>query len=273
MVNYATIQHKIDRGIGHAAKKLGQNYNVYRCTNTSVGDFPNGWSLIQTNYNVFRRRVSETKLDVAQKSGWPLWFDMVFNSEPFLVGDVFLQVDAAYVPGVSYGAGATSVTFGTTELNGLCMVWHKPIDEPVGTRINTRGQIWRPAGGPTQLADGSLYWEETNDNDQPLTLTNGVYSFQEPNLGIGAVANWIPMGSTNLSRPYQRPSIDPPTPGTTHISWWGFYVPPLQGYTPAEGDAIILEDGSRYWITNPYAQSVDVVGSMLIGQRTTSATA
>jgi len=272
MVNYVTIQHKIDRGIGHAAKKLGQNYAAYRCTAESTGDFPGGWTLINPLYPIFRRRVMETKLDIGQKAGWPLWFDMVFNAEPFLVGDVFIQVDAPYVPGVSYGAGATSVSFGTTELNAIAMAWHKPIDEAVGTRINTRGQIWRPAGGPMQLPDGSLYWEETNDNDQPLTLTNGLYTFEDPSLGFSTVANWIPVGMSNLSRPYQRPSIDPPTPGVTHISWWGIYIPPLPGYTPSEGDAMILEDGSRYWIVNPYAQNVDVVGSMLLAQRTLSAT-
>jgi hypothetical protein len=45
------------------------------------------------------------------------------------------------------------------------------------------------------------------------------------------------------------------------------YLPPLPGYTAAEGDAIITEDDARYAVIAPYRQETGVVGHQLMVQR------
>ena len=262
MVNYARVQSKIDKGLGPAGRALGQPFNVYRITASSSGDFPNGWTLIQASYPLYRKRTTENKIDVGQKVSGILWFNALGDMSPFTLADIFYQTDASYAPGASYGAGATLLA-DTLEFVGFCFCWHRPVMEGLLARINMRGQIFRPNSDTMQLADGSTYWAQAHDDDLPLVLTNGQFAFGTP----GTVASYVPIGVGNLARPYQRPGIDPATPGVTPISWYYFYVPPLPGYKPTEGDAIILEDGSRYWITNPFSQESSVVGDLLVCER------
>jgi hypothetical protein len=140
--------------------------------------------------------------------------------------------------------------------------------EGVLARVNMRGQIFRPNQTPTPFADNSQYWAQAHDQDVPLVLQNGTFSFGAP----GAAASFVPVGVGSLARPYARPGILPETPGVAPISWYYIYLPPLPGYAPTEGDAVILEDGSRYLVTNPYNQQSSVVGSLLIAERLISQT-
>ena len=48
---------------------------------------------------------------------------------------------------------------------------------------------------------------------------------------------------------------------------WFFYLPPLPGYLPREGDAIIDMDGARYLVENPYEQLSGAVGNQMIVDR------
>src|SRR5271166_1374091 len=101
MVSSAQIQHHIDRGRGIAARKLGQPFLGYRITPTASGDFPGGWSPTPTaKFSLFRRRLSESKIETNIKAT-TIWYDLIGNMEPFLLGDVFLQNDPPYVAGKS----------------------------------------------------------------------------------------------------------------------------------------------------------------------------
>jgi hypothetical protein len=262
MVSGAFVQGKIDYGRGIAAQKLGQPYNAYRVGPTSSGDFPGGWQLLTAGTQIFRRRLNEVaKLDVGMKET-ALFLEIIADMGPYLLGDCFVQVDAPLVPGVSYGAGATSLP-GTPEFNGFTLAWHQPVMKNVGARLDRRVMIFRPATGPKVLADGSDYWASTHDNDSPLILANGQYSFGAPGSGEGSM---IPAGISSQHRQSDR-IFGPGVPGMPKPVKWFFYVPPLPGYLPAEGDAIIDENGARYVVVSPYEQEAGVVGNQLVCDR------
>jgi len=266
MSNYARIQGHIDKGKGRAAHHVGMPFLAYRLISTSAGDFPSGWSPVATPagtaFSLLRRRLSEGKLELGIKSV-ALFYDIVANMNPFLVGDVFVQNDAAFVPNISYGAGATQVPGTTIEFNGMCLAWHPPENKAVGARIDRRVKIYRPATSPattTTPAGGSTqYWKETLDNDRSLMLINGTYSFGVPGANN---ANFIPCGFTAAIRQHDW-VFQPGIPGMLKEAKWFAYLPPLPGYFPKEGDALVDEYGSRYLIAVPYEQKTGVAGYQL----------
>ena len=134
---------------------------------------------------------------------------------------------------------------------------------PIGVRIDRLVQIYRPASAPAALPDASLYWKSTHDNDLPLVLANGVYSFGAP----GGVGNFVPAGFSSIDRPSTSPMMKPVFPGVTPIMRYMAYLPILAGYSPKEGDAIIAQDGSRYLVVHPYTQNTAVSGSQLLLER------
>lgn len=262
MVNYARIQHHIDKGLGIAARKLGQPFSAYRITPSSIGHFPDGWDLLGTNIPLFRRKITDKKLESALLSSGTLWYQIIGNMEPYLLGDIFVQTDPAYVAGVSYGAGAT-VLPGTVQFNALALAWHAPVAEPAGARIDRRGIIYRPSMIPAPLADGSAVWKTTNDNDTPLILTAGQYNWGQP----GDEGSYIPLGISSTHRVMGDVQFPPKIPGMTDAIRYYCYLPPLPGYEPTEGDAIITEDGARFLVVHPYNQEAGVVGSQLVVKR------
>jgi hypothetical protein len=266
MVNYARVEHHIDRGRGKAAQKLGPPFLAYRLTSTSSGDFPDGWTptpgpLGTLSFPIFRRRMTEGKLEVALKNV-ALLYEIIANMEPFLIGDVFVQNDPPYVPGVSYGAGATQL-YGTMEFTAMCFALHSPVGKSVGARIDRRVAIYRPAGAPQTLTDGSLYWESTHDNDQPLLLANGAYSFGPAGSGEAVM---VPAGWASQHRQSEK-TFGPGVPGMLKPIKYFFYLPPLPGYLAREGDAIIDENGARYVVVSLFEQQAGVVGQYLVVDR------
>src|SRR5689334_20306984 len=137
MVNYARIQHKIDKGLGIAGKHLGPPYTVYRCDTQATGDFPTGWHQVGARVPVFVRRTSDSEIQSALLASGTMWFDIIGNVEPYLLGDVFVLADPAYHRGRSYGLGATSVE-NVGRFSGFGLAWHAPVDEPVGARLDAR---------------------------------------------------------------------------------------------------------------------------------------
>lgn len=267
MVNYARIQHHIDRGKGIAAKKLGQPFLAYRVTSSAAGNFPEGWTATPgpvggLAFSLFRRRLPETKLEVALPRA-SIWFDVIGNMEPFLVGDVFLQNDPPYVAGVSYGAGATQLP-GTQQFNAMCLAWHAPVNKAIGARLDRCGAIYRPNGAPMTFADASQYWESTHDNDIPLVLAGGQFTFQAGQ--SGQTASLVPVGFTADHRNAER-IFGPNVPGMVTPIRWLIYIPPLPGYAPREGDAVITEDGARYVMRSPFVQEAGVVGTQTLCDR------
>ena len=263
MVNYASIARHIDKGLGKAANKLGQPFNGYRIESGNSGDFPSGWTQISGDFSLFRRRITDAKLEMGMQKA-TLWFNIIGNMSPYLLGDVFVQNDPPYVPGVSYGAGATSIP-GTAELNAMCLAWHAPVDKRIGARIDRRVQIYRPSSAPGTTTDGGQsisYWKQTHDNDLPLILTSGTYAFGSN----GATASWVPAGISSQHR-QSEVLFQPGVPGMIKPAKWFFYVPPLPGYTAREGDALIDENGARYVVLSPYEQQTGVVGNQFICDR------
>ena len=179
-----------------------------------------------------------------------------------MLGDVFLQIDPPYAPGVSYGAGATEL-YNTLQFNALCLAWHAPVNEPAGARLDRRAQIYRPAMTPAPLADGSAYWKSTKDNDTPLVLVNGNYVWG----GAGGIASYVPVGISSTHRVAGDIQFPPKISGMTDTVRYYMYIPPLLGYEPTEGDAIITEDGARFLVMHPYNQEAGVVGSQLVVKR------
>jgi hypothetical protein len=175
---------------------------------------------------------------------------------------VFVQNDPPYVPGLYYGAGATSIP-GTIELNAMCLAWHAPIDKRLGARVDRRMKIYRPSAAPQTQTDGSKYWESTLDNDCSMTLLDGEYSFGTPGANN---ANWIPAGLSAVHRQSEI-TFQPGVPGMLKPAKFFFYVPPLPGYQPREGDALVDENGARYVVFTPIEQQTGVVGNQLLCDR------
>lgn len=269
MVSYASIQHKIDKGIGIAARKLGPPYSAYRVTDSSNGDFPGGWTQVTASFPLFTRRITaETKLFLGIKNT-AQYLDLVGDMEPYLLGDVFLLIDPPYDPGVSYGAGATSIP-GTEEINAAVLAWHVPVRVPVGARLDHLARITRPSSSPATVSTvtEANYWKTQLSNDQPLVLAGGTYSFGSPQDDETA-GSLVPVGFYGQNRRGEA-IFRPDVPGMPRLAYWFVYVPPLPGYEPTEGDAILLEDGSRYVVMSPFTEETGVVGHMLIVDRKVS---
>ena len=261
MVNYARIQHKIDKGLGKAGKHLGPPYSAYRVDSTASGDFPAGWRNVGNGLPVFVRRTTDAQFQSALLASGTLWLDVIGNMESFLLGDVFILADPAYLPGRSYGLGATSVA-NVNRYSGFGLAWHAPVDEPVGGRIDVRVQIYRVAGTPdTNLTDNVGIWRGTKYVGQPLVLANGVYSFYDPYRG--QQASFVPAGVSSTDRPPRGHLVTPTSPGDMQVARYFLYLPPLPGYTPTEGDRIVQESGQVYTVTNPYNQLTGVVGNQI----------
>ncbi len=268
MVNYAAIQHKIDVGLGKAGAKLGQPYTAYRVTSASSGDFPSGWAVMAAGVPIFRRRVAITKLEDAFQYGGGIWYDLIGDLEPFLLGDTFLSTDPAYDPGVSYGAGAQQVVGSTYELNGFAFAWHAPVQTPIGGRIDRRGQIFRAPETPTTYGtggDGSTSWRQAMDAANPLVLASGAFAFVDRALNMPA--SFVPLGISAISRPPRGENFKPDVPGMPGLPRYFAYLPYLPGYEAASGDRIETEDGARYVVVDPYRQEQGVTGSQLALER------
>ena len=264
MVNYARIQSKIDHGRGIAAKKLGPPFIAYRIGAAAAGDFPGAWTVVNPSFPLFRRRLkTESSIESGMSKG-TLFFDIVADMGPFLLGDVFYQNDPAYVPGVSYGAGATLLP-NSIQFEAMCLCWHGPVSKAIGARLDRRAQIFRPNQTPkVQTQSGNkVYWASTHENDRPLVLSGGQYQFGN----VGQPASFVPVGLAAYYRPTGEKFFAPAPPGMPKPQFWFVYIPPIPGYQPVEGDAIVTEDGVRYWISHPYQQQAGIVGSQLVVDR------
>lgn len=261
MVNFARIQHKIDKGLGIAARHLGPPYSVYRIDSAATGDYPDGWDNVASSIPVFVRRTTDSKIQSSLLASGTMWFDIIGNMEPFLLGDVFQLADGPYSPGKAYGLGATSVA-SVGRFSGFGLCWHAPVDEPVGARLDVRMKIYRLQGPPDTLPNQVMTWRGTAYAAQPLTLRNGQYSFADPSSGVDA--SYVPVGVSSTDRP-PRGHLFPPasTPGDQQIPRYFLYLPPLPGYAPSEGDRLVQESGQRYVVTNPYYQLTGTVGMQL----------
>lgn len=261
-MTFATFQRLVDKQLGAFGDRIGQPFSVYRIVPTSSGDFPSGWFLVSTQAHAHRNRVRSQDAEVSMTSERTVWYEVIADMSPFWLGDVFVQTDTPFFPGMAYGVRATSVP-GTIEINAFALAWHAPIRPPLAARIDRRVQIYRSDEKPLTMADGSLQWRSTREEDTGLILTNGVYAWGAP----GSTASWVPAGFGTSDRQTRGEDMPPDPPGMLPTPRYYCYLPPLPGYTAAEGDAIISEDDARYKVIAPYRQEVGIVGSQLMIQR------
>lgn len=261
-MNYAGIQLRVDRGLGKAGKHLGQPFTALRADGQSNGDFPDGWTTLARNVPIYRERVAEPRLETAIAKG-AIWYNIFGNMIPYNLGDVFLCTDPPYQPGLYYGENATILPE-TLEMNALSLAWHMPARIPTGARLDHRVRIYRPSGTPATLDDGSRYWRSTLDNDVPLRLSWGEFSFRGPGTDK---ASLVPAGFAAAYRPSGAFPFGPPVPGMIRPTHWYVYLPPLPGYEAREGDAIVTVDDARYLVVEPYRQEAGVVGHQLLCDR------
>ncbi len=179
-MTFATFQRLIDQQLGAVGRALGQPFTVYRVTPGSTGDFPDGWYRVSTQASAHRNRVRSQDAEVSMTSERTVWYEVVGDMSPFFLGDVFVQTDPPFFPGISYGDRATNLP-NTIELNAFALAWHPPIRPPLAARIDRRVGIYRPALLPQTVSDGSpllpsQQWRSTREYDTPLVLTNGIYS-------------------------------------------------------------------------------------------------
>lgn len=262
MTTASVFQHLIDKQLGAVGDRLGQPFAVYRLTPTSTGDFPLGWYRVSSRAHAHRNRVRSQDAEVAMTSERTLWYEVVADMSPFWLGDVFLASDSPFFPGVAYGARATAVP-NTIELNGFALAWHAPMRAPLAGRIDHRCRIYRPSLTPVGFPDGSTQWRGEREWDTPLALTNGTFAWGLPN----TPASLVPCGFGTSDRQTRGEDMAPDPPGMLPVPRYYIYLPPLPGYTAAEGDALITEDDARYTVIAPYRQETGVVGSQLMVQR------
>ena len=261
-MTFATFQRLIDQQLGAFGRRIGQPFSVYRITPNSTGDFPTGWQLVSSQFHCHRNRVRSQDAEVSMTSERTVWYEIIGDMSPFWLGDVFVQTDPPFFPGIAYGDRATNVPQ-TLELNAFALAWHAPMRPPLAARLDHRMQIFRPDLTPAAMADGSAQWRSTHDMDTPLVLTNGVYGWGAP----GGVASWVPAGMGTSDRQTRGEDMAPDPPGMLPVPRYYVYLPPLPGYTAAEGDAIISENDARYTVIAPYSQETGVVGSQFMVQR------
>ena len=261
----AQIQPAIEAGLGAAASVIGQPFYAYRVGAGAAGDFPSGWTALP-GIAIKKKRIADAKLESSLKSGGTLFYEILADLSSSLLGDVFVNGDAPFVSGSSYGAGATFVV-GSTDFDGLALSWHPPVSKAAGARLNARARIFRAALTPQSRNPNRTRWDDSQAALLPLVLTAGAFSFG----AAGGAASWVPAGLGASERPASAPEFgskgSTSDPATTPEDRAYVYLPPLPGYTPREADRMEAEDGSRYVLVQPYAQGAGVVGAQMVATR------
>ena len=236
----------IDRGRGIAAQHLGVPFDVYRLNYNSAQNYLDNANLIWSNYNVFRRQKELPGVIEGTKVKSLIW-DVIADMSPFLLGDIFIQVDPVY------GVGSTQVRFPSNQILSFCLAMHAPVKKAVGVFLDRVGRVYRPIAG----TDASGYLSGDFSNSQPLQLTLGQFT-----LGTtGSTPTLIPMG-VNVSERW-RGDIYKGVPATTGIAVWYLYLPPLPGFTIKEGDWVQEPDGALYLVQAPLEEQTGFVGNMM----------
>ncbi len=263
MANYQHIQRRIDFGRGRAAEHLGQPFSVYRVQANSATNYLDAENLVAANFPVFYRQRAANGFGGSFEGGMPgvpLW-DIVANMDGFIVGDVFVQTDAAVPTG--YGPGATLVNYPTIELEGFCFGFHGPVKKSIGARVERLAQIYRPAQTPT-TSNG--YFDLSLDLMRPVLLQNGNFVLGTNGQSGAAL---IPVGWEPPSARLGRDLFEQ-IPDATKLSMYVLYLPPTAGFTLKEADRIQFQDGSRYVVDKPYEQQSGFVGTRITMFRETS---
>lgn len=252
---YDVIQQNIDKGRGYAAKVLGPPHDVYRIGANSNGNFFDDDNKIATAVPVLTKVAYggglRQALETERQQGI-IWYEVIGDMRPFLIGDVFLNTDPIY------GAGHTGVTFETKEFKGFALADHSPIKKALAGRVNQLVKIYRLS----KVTDSKQRWDRTRENDEPVILQNGQFCLGQN----GQEATHIPVGLISTGKSYGDRVLDS-MPAEQRKSGWELYMPALNGFRIREGDRIEANDGVRYVVIVPYTQYVGASGSQWFLER------
>lgn len=260
-MDYAGIQQKLDYGRGKEAQKLGVPHNVFRMQNPDAsGNVLIAGNQIGTAIKAFTKIAYGAGVRdsfEAERVQGILWYQVIADLRPYLVGDIFIVNDPLY------GQGFSSVNFSTNQFKGFALADHSPIKTALAGRIDTTVQIYRP----TVAVNGSGQWDLTSTGSQPLVLSNGAFSLGT----VGAIATKIPAGLVASGKSYGNQAFSQ-VPGGQRKSGWELYVPALNGFNVHEGDIVIGPDGAKYLVVVPYTQFVGASGSQWFLERQAAGT-
>ncbi len=255
-MSYDQIQDLIDMGNGFAAAELGQPYDVYRMVQSDdAGNVLIPINRIASSVKFFTKiayggGVRES-LETEKNQG-VLWYRLIGDLRPFLVGDIFILNDPVY------GRGSSSVNFFTKEYKGFALADHSPIKKSLGGRLNCTVNVLRPSAVP----NASGQWDKTRQDAQPVVLSDSVFSLGD----VGETPCQLPAGLIAMGRSYGERGFTQ-VPGEQRKSSWELYMPALNGFNIREGDRIIGPDGARYIVVIPYSQHVGATGSQWFMER------
>lgn len=228
------IDEAIQVGRGAAAAVIGQNYDVYRLSDSTNGSILSG-SPVYTNFPARIRRIS-TKTAIEDAIFDLVLFQATCDNRALLVGDTFQET--------GYEAQEAGV---------YVMVQARPTRETLWMRCESNCALSRPmptAGQAAQLpSSGAVavlgYGGYQKDTEQMLTLVDGLYAYSSvPGLSPASVQ----VGIQQLNR--IRDSKDPPFPVTAYREHFLLYIPPTPGEELNEMDRINAANGDRYQIAS-----------------------
>lgn len=252
-MDYVGIQKKLDYGRGKEASKLGAPYDAYRVSSASSGNVIQDSNKIVSGVRIYTKVDSGSAKETSHQLGI-MWYQIIADMSPFLVGDVFVLNDPVY------GAGYSSVPFTTKEFNGFALADHSPIKKSLGGRLNINIQILRLNVATT--AQGQ--WDKTLNSAQPVVLKNGLFGIGD----VGQTGAWIPAGL--MATKTDRDKAFDQVPAQQRKSSWELYLPALNGFDIREGDRIVDANGARYIVIVPYTQHVGASGSQWTLEREVS---
>jgi hypothetical protein len=246
----AALDNALRRGLGKAGEVIGTTFSVYRLGGTS--GTPNGaaniidpLNLINDNY--FARIVHQKPPVVIEtEEVYRLYYIGLCDTRQLKVGDVFVET----------GPELADTPDGRVYfLNDV-----QPFLPPVFTRVEIFGTITRPHGDgaseqPIQGYDG--YQGESKFTEEIITLGDSLYSF-----ATSGTPTVIPMGIQPAKRMGSQQDIKFPT--ATHRGLYMASCPLLPGVQIQPGDYLSDQNGSRYVIHVPHAQTVGNQGIQML---------
>jgi hypothetical protein len=250
MTNWINITRIAQNTYGVLAQVTGIPVNVYRLTANSNGNWIQPQNLVVSNLKCDRMPMKAGDKGFEGPSDLRnFWYELMFNGNNFLVGDVFVSNDHVL------NKGWVETTYNSTEFVGWCLAENMPTRAPIGARLNTTAQIYTSAIVP----DVNNYFNSTLPNRMPIILQNGRFAA----LNAGQEAAVIPIGVMPY-RSYGGDIYNQETANMPPLEKRLLYVPPLPGYQVIAGDEFVFADGSRYNIDSNYHQTVGASGSWYI---------